>query len=137
LCFHNVLNTWSNIISCRFSSVFPSVQSAIKKREQSLQDYTRTQAKYNKYQDRDRTGQNIVKLDTVSIHIKQERPVNMLTVTLNCDSALTIWFLIPHGCISIWYIVTIFVKILNKHFLSKGFFHWLRVMRFPIEILVM
>ncbi|XP_045188842.1 bridging integrator 3-like [Mercenaria mercenaria] len=48
----------------KFSGVFPSVQSAIKKREQSLQDYTRTQAKFNKYQDRDRTGQNIVKLDT-------------------------------------------------------------------------
>ncbi|KAL4232276.1 Bridging integrator 3 [Mactra antiquata] len=48
----------------KYSSVFPSVQSAIKKREQSLQDYNKTQAKYNKYQDRDRTGQNIVKLDT-------------------------------------------------------------------------
>lgn len=48
----------------KFSSVFPSVQSAIKKREQSLQEYNRCQAKYNKYQDRERTGQNVVKLDS-------------------------------------------------------------------------
>jgi hypothetical protein len=52
---------------CRFGGVFPNVQNAVKKREQSLQEYNRTQAKYNKYQDRDRTGQNVVRLDTVSI----------------------------------------------------------------------
>lgn len=55
------------VLCFRFSGVFPSVQTAVKKREQSLQDYNRTQAKYNKYQDKERTGQNIVKLDTVGI----------------------------------------------------------------------
>ena len=49
----------------RLSGVFPGVQTAVKKREQSLQEYNRTQAKFNKYQERDRTGQNIGKLDTV------------------------------------------------------------------------
>ncbi|KAL3863372.1 hypothetical protein ACJMK2_005130 [Sinanodonta woodiana] len=47
----------------KFCSIFPNLQSAIKKREQSLQEYNRCQVKVNKYQDRDRTGQNVVKLD--------------------------------------------------------------------------
>lgn len=47
----------------KLSSVFPSVQAAVKKRDQSLQEYNRCQARADKYQDRDRTGQNVVKLD--------------------------------------------------------------------------
>ena len=50
----------------RFSSIFPSIQGAIKKREQSLQEYNKCQGRVDKYQDRDRTGQNVVKLDAVS-----------------------------------------------------------------------
>lgn len=48
----------------KFSGIFPSIQGAIKKREQSLQEYNRCQARVDKYQDRDRTGQNVVKLDS-------------------------------------------------------------------------
>ena len=49
----------------RFSGIFPSIQGAIKKREQSLQEYNKCQSRVDKYQDRDRTGQNVVKLDSV------------------------------------------------------------------------
>ena len=48
----------------KLNGVLPSIDTAIKKREQSLQEYMKCQAKLEKYQDRDRTGQNIVKLDT-------------------------------------------------------------------------
>lgn len=47
----------------KLNGVFPSIDIAIKKREQSLQEYMRSQAKLEKYQERERTGQNIVKLD--------------------------------------------------------------------------
>ncbi|XP_060076547.1 bridging integrator 3-like isoform X2 [Ylistrum balloti] len=47
----------------KFNSIFPSIQSAVKKREQSLQEYNRCQAKVEKHQSRERTGQNVVKLD--------------------------------------------------------------------------
>ena len=50
----------------RFCGVFPSVQTALKKRDQSLQDYNKAQTKYTKYQERERTGHNVVKLDSVS-----------------------------------------------------------------------
>ncbi|WAR21493.1 BIN3-like protein [Mya arenaria] len=48
----------------KFNAVFPGIQTAIKKREQSLQDYNKKQANFNKYQERERTGANVVKLDT-------------------------------------------------------------------------
>ncbi|XP_041368979.1 bridging integrator 3-like [Gigantopelta aegis] len=48
----------------KFNSIFASVQAAIKKREQSLQEFQKCKAKVDKYSDRDRTGQNIVKLDS-------------------------------------------------------------------------
>ncbi len=53
-------------IPCRFSTIFPAVQSSAKRREQSLQEYSKCQAKVDKYQERERTGPNIVKLDQVS-----------------------------------------------------------------------
>ncbi|CAH1783092.1 unnamed protein product [Owenia fusiformis] len=43
---------------------FPQVYSAIKKREAALHEYNKSQAKVDKYQDKDRTGANVVKLDT-------------------------------------------------------------------------
>lgn len=46
------------------STVFPCIQVAVKKREQSLQEYTKCQAKVDKYQEKERTGANIVKLDS-------------------------------------------------------------------------
>ncbi|KAH3707791.1 bridging integrator 3-like [Dreissena polymorpha] len=48
----------------KFSSVFPAVQSAVKKRDQSLQEYNKIKSKFSKYQEKERTGQNIVKLDS-------------------------------------------------------------------------
>lgn len=47
----------------KFNSIFPSIQTAVKKREQSLQEYNKCQAKLEKHQGRERTGQNVVKLD--------------------------------------------------------------------------
>ncbi|VDI46304.1 bridging integrator 3 [Mytilus galloprovincialis] len=48
----------------KLNGVYPSIDIAIKKREQSLQEYMKSQAKLEKYQERERTGQNIVKLET-------------------------------------------------------------------------
>jgi len=47
----------------KYSGFFPGVQAAVKKRESCLQEYSKWQVKVDKYQDRDRTGPNIVKLD--------------------------------------------------------------------------
>ncbi|XP_064601578.1 LOW QUALITY PROTEIN: bridging integrator 3-like [Liolophura sinensis] len=48
----------------KLSSIFPGVQAAIKKRQQSLQEYNKCQAKIDKYQERERTGGNVVKRET-------------------------------------------------------------------------
>ncbi|XP_077992405.1 bridging integrator 3-like [Glandiceps talaboti] len=48
----------------KFSTIFPNIYSSLKKREQLLQEYRKCQAKVEKYQDRDKTGTNIVKLET-------------------------------------------------------------------------
>nr|KAG5685443.1 hypothetical protein BaRGS_025801 [Batillaria attramentaria] len=50
-------------VPVRLNSVFPNIQAAVKRREQSLQELQKCQSKVSKYQDRDRTGPNIVKLD--------------------------------------------------------------------------
>ncbi|NXX59293.1 BIN3 protein, partial [Scopus umbretta] len=46
----------------RFSSVFPSLNMAVKRREQSLQDYKRLQSKVEKYEEKERTGPVLAKL---------------------------------------------------------------------------
>ncbi|XP_005092370.1 bridging integrator 3 [Aplysia californica] len=48
----------------KFVSMFPYAQVAVKKRDQALQEFQKCQDKVNKYQDRDRTGQNVVKLSS-------------------------------------------------------------------------
>ncbi|NWJ05610.1 BIN3 protein, partial [Crypturellus undulatus] len=48
--------------ACRFSSVFPSLNVAVKRREQTLQDYRRLQAKVEKYEEKERTGPVLAKL---------------------------------------------------------------------------
>ncbi|OWF38328.1 bridging integrator 3-like isoform X2 [Mizuhopecten yessoensis] len=48
----------------KFNSIFPSIQTAVKKREQSLQEYNKCQSKVEKYQGRDRTGQNVIKMES-------------------------------------------------------------------------
>ncbi|NWI63678.1 BIN3 protein, partial [Todus mexicanus] len=45
-----------------FSSVFPSLNMAVKRREQALQDYKRLQSKVEKYEEKERTGPVLAKL---------------------------------------------------------------------------
>ncbi|KAI0211819.1 Bridging integrator 3 [Lamellibrachia satsuma] len=47
----------------KFSTIVPSTQAAVKKRDQSLQEYSRYLAKVEKYREKERTGPNVVKLD--------------------------------------------------------------------------
>lgn len=49
----------------RFSSVFPSLNMAVKRREQTLQDYKRLQSKVEKYEEKERTGPVLAKLHQV------------------------------------------------------------------------
>ncbi|XP_074663983.1 bridging integrator 3 isoform X1 [Strix aluco] len=46
----------------KFSSVFPSLNMAVKRREQTLQDYKRLQSKVEKYEEKERTGPVLAKL---------------------------------------------------------------------------
>ncbi|XP_033756666.1 bridging integrator 3-like isoform X2 [Pecten maximus] len=57
----------------KFNSIFPSIQTAVKKREQSLQEYNRCQARLEKHQGRERTGQNVVKLDASQKALRNAR----------------------------------------------------------------
>ncbi|XP_072033642.1 bridging integrator 3-like [Amphiura filiformis] len=47
----------------KFSTIFPSIYLALKKREQALQEFGRCTAKVQKYEDKERTGQNLAKLE--------------------------------------------------------------------------
>lgn len=70
----------------KFSGIFPTIQGAIKKREQSLQEYNRCQARNDKYQDRDRTGQNVVKLDATKKALESAKEeFNSQNETLKAD----------------------------------------------------
>ncbi|XP_072213191.1 bridging integrator 3 isoform X2 [Excalfactoria chinensis] len=46
----------------KFSSVFPSLNMAVKRREQTLQDYRRLQNKVEKYEEKERSGPVLAKL---------------------------------------------------------------------------
>uniref|UniRef100_A0A8C6V044 Bridging integrator 3 n=1 Tax=Neogobius melanostomus TaxID=47308 RepID=A0A8C6V044_9GOBI len=46
----------------KYSGIFPSLNMAVKRREQALQDYKRLQAKVEKYEDKEKTGPVMVKL---------------------------------------------------------------------------
>lgn len=52
-------------VSDRFGSVFPSLNMAVKRREQALQDYRRLQAKVEKYEEKEKTGPVLAKLHQV------------------------------------------------------------------------
>lgn len=54
-------------VSNRYSSVFPSLNMAVKRREQALQEYKRLQTKVEKYEEKERTGAVIAKLHQVSV----------------------------------------------------------------------
>ncbi|KAL4670966.1 hypothetical protein H8959_003675 [Pygathrix nigripes] len=49
----------------KFGSVFPSLNMAVKRREQALQDYRRLQAKVEKYEEKEKTGPVLAKLHQV------------------------------------------------------------------------
>ncbi|NXQ20128.1 BIN3 protein, partial [Peucedramus taeniatus] len=53
----SVMGSWNG-----FSSVFPSLNMAVKRREQTLQDYKRLQSKVEKYEEKERTGPVLAKL---------------------------------------------------------------------------
>uniref|UniRef100_A0A6I8NYY9 Bridging integrator 3 n=2 Tax=Ornithorhynchus anatinus TaxID=9258 RepID=A0A6I8NYY9_ORNAN len=46
----------------KFGSVFPSLNMAVKRREQALQDYKRLQSKVEKYEEKEKTGPVLAKL---------------------------------------------------------------------------
>uniref|UniRef100_A0A670JW60 Bridging integrator 3 n=1 Tax=Podarcis muralis TaxID=64176 RepID=A0A670JW60_PODMU len=46
----------------QFSGVFPSLNMAVKRREQTLQDYKRLQSKVEKYEEKEKTGPILTKL---------------------------------------------------------------------------
>ncbi|NXG34612.1 BIN3 protein, partial [Dromaius novaehollandiae] len=52
----------SVLLPGRFSSVFPSLNVAVKRREQTLQDYKRLQSKVEKYEEKEKTGPVLAKL---------------------------------------------------------------------------
>uniref|UniRef100_A0A8C7GHW0 Bridging integrator 3 n=1 Tax=Oncorhynchus kisutch TaxID=8019 RepID=A0A8C7GHW0_ONCKI len=47
---------------CLYSSLFPSLNMAVKRREQALQDYKRLQSKVKEYEEKEKTGPTMVKL---------------------------------------------------------------------------
>lgn len=53
------------MVCCRYSGVFPSLNMAVKRREQALQDYKRLQSKVEKYEEKEKTGPVMVKLHQV------------------------------------------------------------------------
>ncbi|NWI84662.1 BIN3 protein, partial [Pitta sordida] len=63
-CFPQVNQIQKTVIEPlkKFSSVFPSLTMAVKRREQTLQDYKRLQAKVEKYEEKERTGPVLAKL---------------------------------------------------------------------------
>ncbi|XP_068931776.1 bridging integrator 3 isoform X2 [Petaurus breviceps papuanus] len=56
----------------KFGSVFPSLNMAVKRREQALQDYKRLQSKVEKYEEKEKTGPVLAKLHQVR---EELRPV--------------------------------------------------------------
>uniref|UniRef100_A0A8B9CKE5 Bridging integrator 3 n=1 Tax=Anser brachyrhynchus TaxID=132585 RepID=A0A8B9CKE5_9AVES len=66
-CFQQVNQIQKTVIEPlkKFSSVFPSLNMAVKRREQTLQDYKRLQSKVEKYEEKERTGPVLAKLHQV------------------------------------------------------------------------
>ncbi|NXL73926.1 BIN3 protein, partial [Leptocoma aspasia] len=60
----SIMESWNAFPTffSRFSSVFPSLNMAVKRREQTLQDYKRLQSKVEKYEEKERTGPVLAKL---------------------------------------------------------------------------
>ncbi|GAA6106740.1 bridging integrator 3 [Tachysurus ichikawai] len=60
-------------IAVSYSSVFPSLNMAVKRREQALQDYKRLQAKVEKYEEKEKTGPMMVKLHQAKEELRPVR----------------------------------------------------------------
>uniref|UniRef100_A0A3P8W398 Bridging integrator 3 n=1 Tax=Cynoglossus semilaevis TaxID=244447 RepID=A0A3P8W398_CYNSE len=59
-------------LSCRYSGVFPSLNMAVKRQEQALQDYKRLQAKVENYEEKEKTGPVMVKLDLLLRPVRED-----------------------------------------------------------------
>ncbi|XP_072122603.1 bridging integrator 3 [Mobula birostris] len=57
----------------KFSNVFPSLNMAVKRREQILQDYKRLQSKVEKYEEKEKSGPVIVKLHQANEELRPVR----------------------------------------------------------------
>eukprot|EP00062_Callorhinchus_milii_P025339 gi/632986217/ref/XP_007910112.1/ PREDICTED: bridging integrator 3 [Callorhinchus milii] len=57
----------------KFSNVFPSLNMAVKRREQILQDYKRLQSKVEKYEEKERSGPVLAKLHQAREELKPVR----------------------------------------------------------------
>ncbi|KAA0713658.1 Bridging integrator 3 [Triplophysa tibetana] len=57
----------------KYSSVFPSLNMSVKRREQALQDYKRLQSKVEKYEEKEKTGPIMVKLHQSREELKPVR----------------------------------------------------------------
>ncbi|KAJ8392703.1 hypothetical protein AAFF_G00071870 [Aldrovandia affinis] len=57
----------------KYSSVFPILNVAVKRREQALQDYKRLQSKMEKFEEKEKTGPNMVKLHQVREELRPVR----------------------------------------------------------------
>ncbi|MBN3300570.1 BIN3 protein, partial [Amia calva] len=57
----------------KYSSVFPSLNMAVKRREQAMQDYKRLQSKVEKYEEKEKTGPVMVKLHQAREELKPVR----------------------------------------------------------------
>lgn len=86
---------------CRYSGVFPSLNMAVKRREQALQDYKRLQSKVEKYEEKEKTGPVMVKLHQVpqslkkhtSAHVSVHSSALPLSAEEQSSLALTWFFL--------------------------------------------
>lgn len=95
---------FSNLVFCvlvffRYSSVFPSLNMAVKRREQTLQDYKRLQAKVEKYEEKEKTGPVMVKLHQVAsvlklasahVSIHSSSPSNCTGAEFTCSYMLSV-----------------------------------------------
>ncbi|CAB4005087.1 bridging integrator 3 [Paramuricea clavata] len=57
----------------KFYGILPSVNSGVKKREQCLQEYTRLRGKVEKYKDKEKTPQNLNKLEQYEKELETAR----------------------------------------------------------------
>lgn len=82
------------MVCCRYSGVFPSLNMAVKRREQALQDYKRLQSKVEKYEEKEKTGPVMVKLHQVqyneSVHQCTCWSTSLLHVSREGQSSLAL-----------------------------------------------